>query len=479
MFERLKEYLRGKIMNFVSPKTISEAVGVELPVDEKMYQKIKNWKSMYSDDGEWTGKDEFLSAGIASSIVSELSRLSTVEMEVEVLGESKRAELMREVIDKVVDDLPIQVEYAGAMGGLILKPYLDGDVIAVDYVQADNFFPVSFNSRGEMTSVIFKEVIYKESDVYTRLEYHEQTNDIYKVINKAYKKSRGSKNNNIGEPVALDSVEEWKSLEDVSTMGAVEKPLYSYLKMPVANTVDMNSHLGMSLIGRAENLIVQAEMFWNSIQWEYDSKETAIDLNETMLKPVYGEGGLRYEVPKGKERLFRVFDANKMGDETFYKVYSPEIRSEEFNKRYNQILQRIEFASGLAYGTISDPNIVARTATEIRSSKHRSYSTVTSIQNSIKKALEDLTSAVDIYCDLYRLGSGEYELRSEFGDSVLVDTEKESVVRMQEVASGLLKPEEYLKWRYGYKTDEEARMVMPNYSEIADEITDDLSHTEE
>jgi hypothetical protein len=86
---------------------------------------------------------------------------------------------------------------------------------------------------------------------------------------------------------------------------------------------------------------------------------------------------------------------------------------------------------------------------------------------------------VDIYCDLYRLGSGEYELRSEFGDSVLVDTEKESAVRMQEVASGLLKPEEYLKWRYGYKTDEEARMVMPNYSEIADEITDDLSHTEE
>ena len=479
MLERLKEYLRGKVMDFISPKTISEAMGVEIPVNDKMYSKIKNWKSMYIDDNEWVGNNDFVSAGISASIVSELARLSTVEMEVEVIGESNRAKLISETVDKVVDDLPIQTEYAGAMGGLILKPYIDGDYIAVDYVQADNFFPVAFNSRGEMTAVIFKETIYKESDVYTRLEYHEQTNDNYRVTNRAYQKSRNSKQKTIGEPIPLDSVPEWESLDEESTMGAINKPLYAYLKMPIANTVDTTSHLGMSLIGRAESLIVQAEHFWNSIKWEYDSKETAIDLNETMLKPVYSEDGLRYDVPEGKERLFRTYDANKMGDETFYKVYSPEIRSEDFTKRYNQILQKIEFATGISYGTISDPNIIAKTATEIKSSKHRSYSMVASIQTSIEKALIDLIDAIDTYCDLYNLAFGEYETRIEFGDSVLVDTEKESAVRMQEVASGLLRPEEYIKWRYGYKTDEEARKIMPSYSEIAEEITDDLSYTEE
>ena len=53
-----------------------------------------------------------------------------------------------------------------------------------------------------------------------------------------------------------------------------------------------------------------------------------------------------------------------------------------FSNGYNRIVQKIEFNCGLAYGTLSDPQVVDKTAEEIISSKQRSYATVKAIQNS-------------------------------------------------------------------------------------------------
>lgn len=484
MFERVKEYIRGRILEMILPGTIADAFGVELPVNDVMANRIRRWKSLYMDTLEWLEPEEvneFKSAGVAAAVTSELSRLATVEIEAEIDGENERAKFLREQFKKVVDDLPVQTEFAAALGGMILKPYISNGEIAVDYVQADRFYPVSFNSRGEITSVIFTEKVRREQYVYTRLEFHEHDGFNYKVTNKAFRRAANSKSNTLGDPVGLETVDEWRDLEPEANLRGVNRPLYSYLKMPIANTADTESNLGISVFGRAENLIYQSERFWNAIQWEFESKETAVDVNETMLKPITDVAGrVTYiGLPKGKERLFRTLDAQKSGDESFYKVFSPEIRADDFLKGYNKILQRIEFVTGLAYGTISDPNDIAKTATEIKISKQRSYATVTAIQRAIEKALTELVEAMNIWADLMGNPTGEYELVIDFGDSVVTDFSSESAIRLQEVAAGILKPEEYLKWRYNLKTDEQAQELMPGIDSIMDETSDDLSASEE
>ena len=60
---------------------------------------------------------------------------------------------------------------------------------------------------------------------------------------------------------------------------------------------------------------------------------------------------------------------------------------------YNKIIQKVEFNSGLAYGTLSDPQVVDKTAEEIKMSKQRSYSTVKAIQNKLGDALRVLVNA--------------------------------------------------------------------------------------
>ena len=159
--------------------------------------------------------------------------------------------------------------------------------------------------------------------------------------------------------------------------------------------MDRHSPLGVSVFSRAAPLILEADAQFARYIWEFEGSELAIDAAADYLKP--GPDGAP-RLPKGKTRLFRGHDTR---DQDFYAVFSPAIRDESIRRGFNTILQRIEFACGLAYGTISDPQTVEKTAEEVRTSKARTYATVKSIQRSVENALRDLAYSVDTLATLY------------------------------------------------------------------------------
>lgn len=115
------------------------------------------------------------------------------------------------------------------------------------------------------------------------------------------------------------------------------------------------------------------------------------------------------------------------------------------------MLQRIEFQCKLAYGTLSDPNYVEKTATEIKTSKQRSYATVSKMQSTMQDTLEHLIYIYDVLTTLYELApDGEYDTYFEWDDSLVVDGESEQRIRQQEVREGLRTKKSYIMYRYGY-----------------------------
>ena len=72
---------------------------------------------------------------------------------------------------------------------------------------------------------------------------------------------------------------------------------------------------------------------------------------------------------------------------------------------FNNQLKLVEFNCNLAYGTLSDPQSVDKTATEIKTSKQRSYVMVSDTQMALQDALEDLVYAMSFWSALY--GSGQ------------------------------------------------------------------------
>ena len=420
-----------------------------------MANGIDLWAKMYKNEPPWKEKNIKL-CGLPAAIAGEFARLVTLELKTEVTGN----DFINEEYQAVISDIRKYTEYACAKGGLAMKPYASEGHIEVDMVQADRFFPTKFNSRGEVTAAVFAESLTVGKKVYTRLEYHQHEGTMYHINNKAFVKQDLDNVEVLGKEVPLTAVPEWANLQEEVTLKNVKMPLFAYFKIPNANNVDDTSPLGVSVYSRAINDIKEADNQWTRLLWEFEGSELAIDADITLFKK---DDKGNYEFPKGKDRLFRMMDLDDNAEK--YKVFAPAIRDENLINGFNAILRRIEFNVGLAYGTLSDPNTVDKTAEEIKASKQRSYSTVSDIQKSLQTALEQLVYAMDVMAQLSGLsGRKKYEMSFDWDDSIVIDKEQELASMQQDAVAGFIRKELYVAAKYGV-SEEEALKMMPQQDE--------------
>lgn len=460
MFQRILNFIKGVVGRMFSKESIKSVFGVDVAISNDMAKAIDLFEKIYKNEADWLKKDEVESLELGASIANEFTRLTTLEMQSEITG-SKRADFLNEQYKKLKDRLNESLEIGNAVGGLVFKPYVKDGKLYIDLVKGSQFYPTEFDSSGNIITGIFVSQLTKSDNIYTRLEYHKFyeiaiENDInYVIKNIAYKSNSKSV---LGTQVNLENVEEWATIEPITAIQYVEKPLFSYYKPPIANNIDPESPIGVSVYARAVNLIKEADKQFGRIVWEYEASEKAVYVDELATKPNQSKDNKKsFVVGKLKERLYKTLNTGK---EEFFKDYSPEIRDEELWRGLNKTLQRIEFNVGLAYGTLSEPNTVDKTATEIKSSKQRSYATVSKMQENLQKALENLIYAMDILTTLYNLApAGSYEVSFNWDDSLIVDTEREQTLQMQEVSQGLRSKVKYIQYRYGL-TEEQAKQEL-------------------
>ena len=461
MFEKFLNWIKGVIKMF-GKDTIKNALGVNVAISSDMANAITLWEKIYENEADWLKKDEVESLELGSAIANEFTRLTTLEMKTEITG-STRADFLNEQYKKMLENLNDNLEIGNAVGGLIFKPYVKDNKLFVDLVRGSCFYPTEFNSSGEIIAGIFTSQTPKGNDIYTRIEYHKfyenpLENDInYIIKNVVYKSNDKS---TLGTRVKISNIQEWKNIQEQTAIKYVKKPLFSYYKPPIANNIDPESPLGVSVYARAVNLIKKADKQFGRIDWEYEASEKAVYVDELATKPAQGKDKKKtFTVNKLKGRLYKTLNTGT--DKTdFFKDYSPEIRDEALWRGLNKTLQRIEFNVGLAYGTLSEPNTVDKTAPEIKSSKQRSYATVSKMQENLQKALENLIYAMDALTTLYNLApQGNYEVSFNWDDSLIVDTEREQTLQMQEVNAGLRSKIKYIMFRYGL-TEEQAKQEL-------------------
>lgn len=455
MFSKLKKVIKGVVYNMLNRIDIAKELNIEIAMNDNMANAINLWSNMYNNSPPWVN-DEVVPLGIPGAIANELARLATIEFKSEI----NNNEGLNEIYQELIDVLRINTEYACAKGGLIFKPYFNGKNIEIDLIHQDNFLPISYNAIGEITAAVFLEYKIIGDKKYTRLEYHDFKEGNYTIKNIAYVKSNLVKDNSLGKRTILASVPEWSQLQEEITINNITRPLFSYFKIPQANAIDVNSPLGVSCYAKASDLIKEADKQYSRILWEYEATEIAINASESLF--VRKEDGT-YELPKGKERLYRIFPWEDREGKRNLDTFSPGIRDSNLFNGLNNILRKVEFNCGLAYGTLSDVNDVSKTATEIKTSRQRSYSTVKDIQKSLEKALKDLIVSMNDLATLYRLNISPIDIDKDvsfdWDDSLVLDKDSELESMRNDVAAGILRPEIYLAKKYGVSEDEALKMM--------------------
>ena len=432
---------------------------------DNMMQAIDLWLEMYGGNAPWLSEDNSQSLGLPAIIATETARAVTVEMKVEISG-SPMADFINEQFEPIRKSIRTNTEYACAGGGLVFKPFVSGDKIITEIAQANSFYPIAYDNSQKITGACFVYRKWIGKKIYCRLEKHMLEGESYTIENTCYV---SAVEDALGKECELSEVEEWAEIQPIVKLDGVKAPLFAYFKIPVGNTIDMRSPLGTSVYARAVGLIQDADTQYQSLMWEYRGGELAIESAEDNFKMVNGIP----QLPQGKERLYRLnnMDPVAAGGNNLMIPWSPSLRDSNYIEGLNQILRHIEDVCCISRGTISDPNIQAKTATEIINTKQRTYTHVSDIQKALEGALNDLAYAMYCIASLYELcPDGEYEVAYSWDDSIINDATVERERDRQDVRDGLMMNWEYrMKW-YG-ETEAQAKGIFTQLEE--EELTDD------
>ena len=518
---KLKEILE----KMIGARTIEQTLHVAPTISTQMENAIQLWSDMYGDRSPWlkepTYEDQsrIVSLGLPAMIASEKARTALIELASEITAPTKelevpnpnykpaepdelgniiptaepkmiiqqvpttnveRAVYLNKQYKKLKRELRKQIEYGIAKGGLVFKPYVvikgansdnpkDKQVeIEFDYIQADAFYPLTFDAANNITEAAFVQTKIEKEVIYRRLEYHKWEDNTVTVINKAFKSTNkqveGMNDLDLGKEISLKEVPEWSTLQDKITIKNVDRPLFAYFRMPEANTIETTSPLGVSGFSRAVNLIRDADMQYSRLLWEYEAGEMAINVDRDAFKYMEDTNGVDHSVlPRMQSRLYRRLD---IGADELFEPFSPQLRDANYIEGLNAILMRIEDVCGISRGTLSDSIDIARTATELKILKQRSYQTNADIQSAIQKTLEDIIYIMNTYCTLYEITpEGEYDVNFEWDDSLIVDTDMELEKRILLQQHGIVSKLENRMWYFG-ETERQAQEAL---SQVAEE----------
>ena len=447
MFERIVNFIKGAINKMFNKTEIAKDFNIDISTSDEVLAAIEKWSNIYNGKAPWLS-EEVKSLKVAKTICEKVAKAVTIELKTKVDDEE-----INKVYKRFMKNIRTNTEYALGQGGMFFKPFYANGKIKISCIQADKFIPTKFDSTGELLGAIFIDQITRGNEIYTRLEYQELDETMLKIENKAYKTTIHNPNM-LGTKIALSQVQEWAMIKDEITINNVDRLLGGYFRIPIANTVDNTSPVGVAIFANATKTLEEIDKQFSRTLWEYEGSELAIDVDETAFKKDKQGNSI---LPKGKERLYRKID---FGDEKQWNVFSPQIRDTALFNGLNELLRQAESQCGLAFGTISKIESVEKTATEIKASKQDYYVTVSDIQTALQIALEDLIYSIDILMSLYgikhKVGAS---VSFDWDDSILVDSKEKQSQSLIERNAGLIDDIEYFVQTRGYSEEEATEYV--------------------
>jgi len=461
MIRKIIAWIKERWYQLIGKTTVQDEMKVEIAISDAMMEALELWGKLYENNADWVDNKSIFSLNLAAAIASEIARITTIEAKV-VIENSPRADFLSQQFEKIWDKLREIVEFGAAKGGIVLKPYVDNKEIGFDFVHADQFYPIRFDSNGRIVECIFVDQRKKNDKYYTRLEHHNLTDKGVEVKNAAFVSDNSEM---LGNPCDLSLVDEWAELEEDAIVEGVTQPLFGYIRSPGANNIDPRSPLGVSCFSRATDLIRKADEQWSNFLWEFDSGKRALYVDSLAFgKDSDGKSYLP------NKRLYRTLETSSIEGDLF-QDWSPTFRQVDLLAGLDAILKKIEFNCGIAYGVLSNPQTIDKTATEIKSSQQRTYSAVVDNQKAIEKGLDDLLYAMDIWTSLSKLApKGKYTATYKFDDSVIVDTDLRFQQDLRLVGTQIMSKMEFRMRNFG----EDEATAKERLAEVKAEQPEDL-----
>lgn len=353
------------------------------------------------------------------------------------------------------------IEQSAALGGGALKEYVTAkrddngkpiagtERICIDYCMADQFIPTAWDNAG-VKEAVFVSREAKNGYYYTRLEWHKRNGDTYVISNDLFRakmKDGADQNQDIlGFYYPLNAV--YPEIAPVTEIKGLTTSLFSYYRTPIANNVDDNSPLGISMYGNAYDTLRALDEAYDSLVREIRLGKKRIIVPYSAIKTVIDENGVARRYFDAEDEAY---EALSIDDTEALKIQddSLELRIAEHSEAINAHLSTLCLHMGFSAATFSfDAQNGIKTATEVISENSKTYKTVRTFQDQITPAIERLCRNIIELGALYEmqfdgksiatLASQGYEISVTMDDAVLEDSKTKLEKAILLVTNGLL-----------------------------------------
>ena len=362
------------------------------------------------------------------------------------------------------------IEQALALGGAAVKVWHeerhdsegnvvpDTGVIRLGYSMADQFVPTAWDN-AKITEGVFISRKAKGGYYYTRLEWHKWDGLTYTVTNELYRSEmqRGAEADSqdiLGVRWPLADVYPYLEAETVIPVG---ESLFSYFRTPIANNVDDNSPLGVSMYANALETLHALDICYDSFVREFRLGKKRIIVPAQLISTVVDPdtGAVRRYFNPGDE-VYEALSTNSPEDLKITDT-SVELRVEEHIAALNAFLSILCLQVGFSSSTFSfDEHGGMKTATEVVSENSKTFKTIRTVQNQLRPMLEHLVRNIIDVAVLYgtefegqsveSLAANGYHVNVVFDDGVTQDRQTNINEGVMLVGAGLLS-------KYTFMTD--------------------------
>lgn len=412
---------------------------------------------IYSGNPDWVNvEDNIRTINFAKTICSEVARLATLAIGIQIEGGARGAWLQQIIDNTTYYQLRHWVEYGSAYGTIILKP--SGEKISL---YTPNDFIVVDNDNEQITGAVFIDHATENGRYYTRLEYHRFEGDIYRVTNRCYV---GDNDNDTGSSVAIEATP-WAGLMPEAAIEGLTSPLFAVLRMPEANNVEVDSPLGLPVFHAACAELRDLDIAYSRNAEEIMDSARTVLIDSDVMMP--GGQATARSLDRRREdmklpRYVKAVYGN--GTDEVYHEINPSLNTDVRITGINNLLSQVGFKCGFSNGYfVLDEKTGMVTATQVESDDRRTIQLIKDVRDKLEKCLDDLLYALNAFADLYRLApAGSYEVTYDFGD-ITYDREEDRMRWWQYVQANKVPA-----WLYFVKfegmTEEDAKAMVEEAS---------------
>lgn len=463
LIQKVKDFFNRGRYNMQTSNLNSVLDHPKIAVSQEEYSRIQHNLTYYQskfDDVEYINSEgdvkrrKFNHLPIARTASKKIASLVYNE-QAEITSDNKSVD---EFISYTLDNdrfnknFERYLESGLALGGLAMRPYVDGDRIRVAFVQAPVFLPLQSNTQDVSNAAILTKAIKSEGRKnvhYTLVEFHEwvtadgneqgSTKDksYYRITNELYKSDISDA---LGQRVNLSEL--YPDLEQVTMFKDLSRPLFTYLKTPGMNNKDINSPLGLSIFDNAKTTIDFINKTYDEFMWEVKMGQRRVIIPEqlTTLTAQREDGSITFKRRfETDQNIYTQLGGGDMDANSIKDITTP-IRSNDYITAISEGLKLFEMQIGVSAGMFSFDGKSMKTATEVVSENSDTYQMRNSIAALVEQSIKELCVSI---CELGKatgLYKGEIpeleDISVNLDDGVFTDRNAELAYWMQMVSAG-------------------------------------------